>query len=58
MADDVALRRQDVTCVDCGARSRAGYAIPDGNCPDSMPDLGGGPVRPHDWKPTAEVADA
>lgn len=56
MTDDDALRRQDVTCPNCGARSREGYAVPDGNCPESMPDLGE-PVRPHDWQPTAGVAD-
>lgn len=55
MADDDALRRQDVTCPECGARSRAGYAVPAENCPESMPDFGRDPLRPHDWQPTEEV---
>lgn len=51
MVDQRALFHGDITCKDCGARSRSGYRVPDGLCPES---------GAHRWAPTGdmEVADA
>lgn len=57
MADDAVLRRQDVTCIDCGARSREGFAVPDGRNCEQETDFGPR-LYPHDWVPTDELGEA
>ncbi len=40
----------DATCEECGARSRTGYRLPTGGCPESFNGS-----APHDWVPTSQL---